>query len=286
MLNRRTSFLLIALLFISISCKQVQPTQEGVPAAQVGNAVLFEEEIEKLYPEGYSEEQKEVVRTQVIEQWINQQLLVQEAIRTRISERPEVLKRVQEAQNDVLAQAMREIWLSNLDSLKVTKLEAQTFYEKNKEQFVLQERHIRFRHVQTPDLESSRNAKTELLRGIPFQTVVEKYALEKTNTLTEAEAFHPISLSLASLPDLNRYLHVIGLNEISPIRLLDGRYHFVQLVEERAAGEHPDLEWVLDRITDWLLLEKKRKIINSLERELYIKAEVSNEINTYTQKDN
>lgn len=277
----RYKLLLILLFTTTLACEQVEKLPSGTPVAKVGNAVLHEEDLLELYPEGFSQDQKNVLKQQLVENWIKEQLLIQEAIRTRLAERADVLKRMEKARQEVLAQAMRESWLKNMDSLNVSKVEAQTFYEKNKTQFVLQERHVRFRHIQTADLESSRNAKSELLRGIPFNTVVERYALEKTATITNSETFQPISVAIAGLPEMNRYLQVMGINEISPIRLLDGRYHFVQLTEERAAGEHPDMDWILGRITDWLLLEKKRKIIQSLERELYLKAEISNEITLY-----
>lgn len=280
--NRNLSLLLSISLMSLFSCEQAQIMPNGTPAAKVGSSTLYQEDISGKVPDAFSPEQRKLAVDQIKDAWIKQELLVQEAERLGISKNVDIQLKVKQAVHEVLAQALREHWLANTDSLVISKSEAQQFYETNKAQFVLQERHVRFRHIQTPDLESSKLAKSALLSGIDFNTVVEKYALDKVTTLNNSSIFFPISVALSAYPELNRYLQVIGINEISPIRLLDGKYHFVQIIDERAAGEHPDLEWILSRITDWLLIEKKRKILTSLERELYLRAEISNEITVYT----
>lgn len=276
------NFIVILSLLSLFQCEQAQLSQNGTPAAKVGSSILYVDELENKIPPNFNEDQKKQSVQQLKESWIKQELLAQEAERIGLSHNKDIQQKIRQAQQEVIAQAVRDHWLSNSDSLIVTKAEAQLFYEKNKAQFALQERHVRFRHIQTLDLESSKSAKTALLGGQPFEKVVDLYGFDKTETLNSATIFYPISVALRDYPDLNRYLQVIGINEISPIRLLDGRFHFVQLIEERNIGEHPDLDWILTRITDWLLLEKKRKMLISLERELYLRAEISKEITIYT----
>jgi hypothetical protein len=47
---------------------------------------------------------------------------------------------------------------------------------------------------------------------------------------------------------------------------------------EKPKGEHPDLEWLLSEIQQWLLLEKKRTSFKSYQQNLYLQAEANNEI--------
>jgi hypothetical protein len=77
---------------------------------------------------------------------------------------------------------------------------------------------------------------------------------------------------------MNRYLQRIGLSEISVIEKVGNEYHFVQLLEEKPKGEHPDLELLLSEIQQWLLLEKKRTSFKSYQQNLYLQAEANNEI--------
>jgi len=85
-------------------------------------------------------------------------------------------------------------------------------------------------------------------------------------------------MAVSDLEELNRYLEIIGINEISPIRQFNGQYHFVQLVEQYEKGEHPNLDWLLGKIKEWLTIEKRRKLFTNYIRNLYLKAESNNEI--------
>jgi len=49
-------------------------------------------------------------------------------------------------------------------------------------------------------------------------------------------------------------------------------------MEERPAGDNPDLDWLIPQIEEWLKLEKARRITNSYIRNLYLEANANNEI--------
>ena len=55
----------------------------------------------------------------------------------------------------------------------------------------------------------------------------------------------------------------------------------VQLLDERAKGDHPDLEWLIDQIKEWLILEKRRRVFNTYVKNLYLQAQANNEIETF-----
>lgn len=273
--------IVIGFSLLLVSCEQAEKPLNDKPFARVGSSYLYEQDVLRRLPSTFNEEQKTNFITQYREQWIRRELIAQEANRSGLSEQKEMKLKIEDATKDVLAQAYRDFWIHKIDSVQVSLSEVQTFYENNKSQFILQERHIRYRHIKTADLTSSKAAKSDLMRGIPFEQVVEKYALDKASTLSEAQIYYPIQLAAAQYPEMNKYLQIIGNMEISIIRLLDGKFHFVQITDERPAGTHPDLNWILQRIKEWLILEKKRKILTTLERELYLKAELNNEIKLF-----
>ena len=275
------SLFILGFSLLHLCCEQAEKPQKGTPLAKVGKSFLYEHDVLRRLPDTYNEEQKNNFIAQYRDQWVRRELIAQEAKRSGLSEQEELKLKIEDAEKDVLAQAYRDYLINHTDSVHVSLNEVQTFYENNKSQFILQERHIQFRHIKTANLENSKAAKSDLMRGISFEKVVEKYALDKASTLSEAQVYYPIQLAASQYPELNKYLQVIGNMEISIIRLLDGKYHFVQITDERPAGTHPDLDWILDRIKEWLILEKKRKILTTLERELYLKAEINNEIKLF-----
>lgn len=265
-----------------MSCTQQQETVNEKLFARVGNEVLTVREAKRHIPAGITDKQAELrYMEQYRSRWIKNRLLAQEARRYTLHEEDVIKERLQNQESQILAQVLRDYWIQQSDSLTVSQNEAQAYYEKHKSQFILQERHVQYRHVQTANLSESRAAKADLMRGISFQDVVDKYALNKSQTLSDAEQFWPISVAAAEYEPLNRYLQIIGLQEISPIRRLDGRYHFVQLMEQKAKGEHPDIDWILNRIQSWLQLEKRRKMISNFEQQIYLNAKVNNEIEEF-----
>jgi len=211
--------------------------------------------------------------------WIESRLISQEAERLGINNKTEVQQRIEVLKADVYRVALKNVVLKNdTTTTSVGTQEAKNYYERYKKQFLLQERYVRFRHLKTETLEQSRQAKSALLQGTDWREVVETYGIDKEETLSNSAKFWPISMAINDLEALNRYLEIIGINEISPIRRLNGQYHFVQLVEQYAEGEHPNLDWLLQKIQQWLTIEKRRKLFNNYIRSLYLKAESNNEI--------
>ncbi len=88
-------------------------------------------------------------------------------------------------------------------------------------------------------------------------------------------------MALAHHEVMNTMIRRIGITEISPIRRVNGDYHFVQLMETRPEGGHPDLDWLIGQIKEWLLLERRRRHFNSYVKNLYLNAQSNNEIDTY-----
>jgi hypothetical protein len=276
------SIFALFIVFVAVSCTQQQETVTEKLYARVGNEVLTVQEAKRHIPSGVTDD-KEQLRylEQYRSRWIKNRLLAQEARRNALHEQDLIQQRIKNQESQILAQVLRDYWLQKSDSLKVTRNEAQSYYEKHKSQFILQERHVQYRHLQTANLTESRNAKADLMAGISFEDVVDTYALNKSQTLSDSKQFWPISAAAAKYEPLNRYLQIIGIQEISPIRRLDGRYHFVQLIEQKTKGEHPDIDWILNRIQNWLELEKRRKLISNFEQQIYLNAKVNNEIEEF-----
>ena len=273
-------FVLIGLLLAG--CGGDSVSDESQRLARVGSEVLTLEEARENIPAFiYQQDSVNAIR-QYREDWIRQQLMLQEAYRLQIRQNKETLKRLQRLQNEVLTEALKDEVLARFEeTLNVTDEEVQNYYQANKEQFILDEKFVRFRHLEADDVESARAAKRELLRGIPWEEVAQKYSVEPDLALRNSEQFWPVSLAMRDMEILNRYLNVIGQMEISPIRRIGSNYHFVQLIETRAKGEHPDLEWLMSQIKDWLRMEKRRRYYNSYVKNLYLKAESNNEIESY-----
>lgn len=269
-------------LFMFWGCNSSMSGDEVERLARVGNEYLTLEQARDQVPDFMLQEDSVNALNSFRKTWIENQLMLQEAQRLQLRQNNEVRRKLQKAQQEVLTQALKDIVVSKYEEeLIVSDEEARNYYQAHKDQFVLNERFVQFRHLIAEDIESARAAKRELMQAVPWPEVAQKYSINPEAKITESEQFWPISMAASDISIMNRYLKIIGQSEISPIQRVNGNYHFVQLLESRAKGEHPDLDWLMEQIKDWLLLDKRRRHFSSYVKNLYLKAQSNNEVETY-----
>ena len=278
----KTVAICVLLVIYTTACTSPRSGDEVKRLARVGNEYLTLEQARTQIPDFMLQQDSIGALKAYRETWIENRLMLQEAERLQLRRNSEVQHKIQQAQQEVLTQALKDAVISDYeDELVITDEEARNYYQAHKEQFVLNERFVQFRHLIAEDIESARAAKRELMQAVPWPEVARKYSLNAEAKITESEQFWPISMAASEINIMNRYLKIIGQSEISPIQRVNGNYHFVQLVESRAKGEHPDLDWLMEQIKDWLLLDKRRRHFSSYVKNLYLKAQSNNEVDTY-----
>jgi len=279
--------LLISILLgaISFSCTRKAEFSEP-PLAKVGSAILTVSEARANIPSSVLEQDSISAFQRYRDDWIEQQILIQEAYRLRVHRQDDVIKRLDQIRSDYIAKAAQQFIITELGKdIIVTDEEARTYYQENKDSFVLEERYVRYRHVRSRTLQDAQDAREDLLRGIEWEVVANNFSINPELSVRESERFWPESVAASDVEILNRYLGLIGLSEISVIEQVGNEFHFVQLLEERAQGDHPDLEWLIDQIKEWLILEKKRIAFNTYVKNLYLQAQANNEIETFDVQD-
>lgn len=265
-----------------LSCTSPAPQNRDNTLARVGNEYLTLEEARSSVPEFLLRQDSIGTLKKYRDDWIQQQIILQEAQRLGLSKNEEVKRKLRKAREEVLRKALKDYVVgSNQDKLKVTDEEARNYYQANKEQFVLDEEFVQFRHLRARTLKEARAAKKDLLGGVPWPEVAREYAIDAESAIENSGQFWPLSMALSEISIMNRYLNIIGQNEISPIQRVNGVYHFVQLIESRAEGEIPDLDWLLNKIKDWMKLNKQRQNFSSYVKNLYLKAKSNNEVETF-----
>jgi len=261
-------------------CEQFQTAPDDTPVlARVGNDVLTLQTAVENIPGVVLHQDTVTAIKNYQEKWVGQKILEREARRIGLDNNPDLIQRMDRLRSQLIQGALRDAVLSqHRDQLLVSREEAQNYYQANRERFILDERYVRFRHMTTRTRVESDNAKRDLMSGHAWQDVANRYSINPEHQIRESEKFIPISIAGSEVPAMNRFLQVIGITEISPTQVHGGYFHFVQLVEDRPEGDHPDLDWLIDQIVEWLYLEKAQRLINSYERNLYLQADANNEI--------
>ncbi|MDZ7773959.1 MAG: hypothetical protein U5K31_14640 [Balneolaceae bacterium] len=251
--------------------------------ARVGGETLTLQQAREALPEHLLASDSLRALTSYRDEWVRSRLMSREAERLGLIRSEEVQRRLERARREVLSEALRsQIMRQFAEGDSVSNEEARNYFQTHREQFVLQERYVRFRHLETQTIEEARSARQQIMQGEPWPEVARRFGRNPEQAIGQSEQFWPVSMAAADQPVLQRYLEeVIGITEISPVRRLGTTYHFVQLMEAREAGEQPDLEWLMTQIKDWLRMEKRRRHFSSFVKNLYLKAESNKEVETF-----
>jgi len=282
-LSYKFSLLIILGIILSlVSCQQTSQQNADNALARVGNEYLRVEQAIDDIPEAVLSEDSVEALTQYRDNWIRQQLLVQEAKRLGLEQKSAIQQKIDRAREEILRQALKDYVLTSSEKdVQISDEEARTYYQANKEQFVLEEDFVKFRHMRTKTIKEARNARQDLLDGVPWPEVARTYAINPSTVISESDQYWPVSMAAQDIDIMNRYLTVIGQSEISPIQRVNGIYHFVQLMDTRSEGDHPNLEWLIEQIKDWMTLNNRQRNFSSFVKNLYLKAESNNEVETF-----
>lgn len=280
------NLLFITLILILFQSCQPKSGNDTVILAEVGNQILTHSEALSSIPVNALDTDSTLALKKYTDDWVRRQIILQEADRLNFTDRRDVRERMQRVQDEFILQAVQDYIISEFeDDLSVSELEARNYYQQNKDKFTLEEQYVQYRHVITESISEAQNAKRELMRGTDWETVAKGYSKYPDLKIRESQKFWPISISGGDVNMLNRYLRVIGPSEISPIYRSGNEYHFVQLIDERPEGDHPDLDWLIEQIREWLTLEKRKRAFNTYVKNLYLQAQANNEIKIYNETD-
>ncbi len=268
-------------ILILVSCEQRIRDHDGVVLAEVGSHVLLLSDVKKDIPEEvYAQDSLRII-INYKNNWINRKLKVMEASRLGLDQNSAVQHRIRQATESILVDAFNEAVYLEMKDEHVSLSEAQSYYESNKDKFILAEKYVQYRHVMAASLADAQNARNALLRGRSWTSIAEQYSVYPQQAIRTSRQFWPLSTAAMQYEALNNFLQVIGVTEISPIRRIGDHYHFVQLMDSREAGNHPQVDWIIDQISDWLMLERRRKQLRAMEQSLLLRAQANNELKIF-----
>jgi len=267
-----------------LSCTKETIDAEIPVVAEIGGEQLtLEDALDKIPPALLNADSARAI-SQFADQWTAERLWLREAVRIGLHEDPEFLDRAERAREQLLIQYLQETVLrENAAELTVEKEDAQVYYQEHKDKFILNEKFLKIWMISTQTRADAVRAREELMRGIPREKVYEKYHVDSGSQSYHGELFHPLSWLLNDLPFMKTYLENMGRNELSPVLSFQGKYHFIQIMDEKTTDETPDLEWLIETLQGMLQRENSAKILNSFIRSLSLRAESNLEINRMSE---
>ncbi len=229
-----------------------------------------------LLPASASEADSSFFAQSIIENWIQHQVLAKKASDLGLANSQEFEQRYTQLKTQLLSELLLDYVSVNQTEITVSRDEVMQYYNQHRSSIVLPERHLQFHHMITETLEDAEQARSEIFMGLDWEEIALRYSVDPEYSISNSRIFHAESNVLEDFPPLQVFARRMGITEVSPNRIINDNYHFIQLVDDRAEGDIPDLEWALYLIEEWLLNDKKKQFLDSYKRSLVREAKNSN----------
>lgn len=202
---------------------------------------------------------------QVIEQWVTNQLLFQEALDRGLSDEPEVKQLLEESRRSVLVSALiSKMYEENPATPSPAELQA--YYERNKEQMRLLEPFVRIRYLTTRSAAAAAEVRNGLARGgtdladSTWNAYVGQYATDPDGARTLAQSYVAESRLFMNQQAARQALRTLGAGQVAPVFEADSLHHVLQLVARVPAGTLPEPAWIEEELTRRLVIESRKQL--------------------------
>lgn len=261
---------ILVLLVAASSCKKNDESfqKDSTIVAMVNNRKLYMSELDNIIHPAISQKDSTALANSYIDQWVRDQLLMQEASKF-FSTDFEIEKLVDDYREKLIKFNFEEKIIAERFDTLVTDNELSGFYEKNKEQFVLNQPLFRCYYAKVPDTakkidnfyRSWRKNDTEVMDEYLSKNSIER-ALDEKRWYT--------------WPQIENWSDQFSLSSAKSAvdqHISDGDFeYFLKVLEYRAEKEISPLPFIKDQLVQMILHKRKQNIIEGYKTELYDKA--------------
>jgi len=247
-------FPVIILVLTGTGCWKRIDEKEVV--ARVGSAVLTKSALkEQMSWEGFRADQQ----SNYIERWVNRELLFAEARQQGLDQNRELQYQLDLFEKEQMIHQLMERTFA--ERISIDEDEITSYYEKNKDQFVVQEDEVRIYHLLTKDRQEAELARQEIRAGKPFRDV----AKERSIGFFKDEGGDMGFIRRQDvIPELSRTAFMLPEGRLSSIIPSKHGYHLIQVVKKRNAGNIKELSEVRDEIIQRLRVTKESAVYYDL----------------------
>jgi hypothetical protein len=242
------------------------------PVARVGDAYLYQSDIEHLFSNDISKEDSVKIRNGYIEKWIKRQLLLERAELNLPDKEKDIQKLIDDYRTTLLIYKYKQQLLAQkLDTL-IPEKEKREYYSDNKDNFILGEPLAKVLYIKLPVdapklnrvkrwYKSTRENDIAELENYCFQ-FAEKYDDFQDDWVKFREIMMDVPYEINNEDRFLKYNRSIQAKDSTHLYLI----HIRELMEK---GEYAPFEFVNDNITNILLNKRKIEFIKNLEYEMY-----------------
>jgi len=276
--------LLLVLITSFVSCDTEEPVEEKVKVARVGTTHLFEEELIKDIPSGLSQEDSLLFVEQQINNWIDEQIVLQKAEEVLPQEAKDVKERLEKYRKSLIIYAYEQKFIKERLDTAVSNVEIEEYYSTHEDDFMLKDYIVKALYLKiskgTPDIE-----KPQLHFKLEQETDVNEMRYYAD---LYAVQFHYDAEQWLFFDDVLKVIPLQGVNSESFIRKKkkmmfedENFIYFINITDFMLKDAISPLSFEREKIKTILLNLRTIDLRNKLREDLYNDARKAQQIETY-----
>ncbi len=253
--------------------------------AEVFDYSLYMDEVNEVIPDGLSSQDSAQFVKNYIQQWVENKLILEKA-KENISENFD--KELEIYKNSlILYEYQKEIIGQLLDTV-VSDEEAEAYYEKNKDNFLLKDNIVKVLYVKLEKQDKNIGKMASLLQR---QSLSDKEALELENLVARSAVNYFLDTQKWLLfSDLVKEIPIETYNQENFlknnrfIKIADNDYvYLVDIIDFKIKESVSPFSLEKERIREVILNKRKFEILSNLQKELLKEAENKGNVKIYTK---
>lgn len=254
-----------------LSCQQ---TEKSRPVARVYDKYLYQSDIQNIFLTNVGKEDSILITQSYIEKWIQIQLLLKQAENNLTEKQKNVARQLEDYRASLLIHKFEQAYINEKIDTVIKESEIKDYYLANKGNFLLSEPIVKALFIklrkEAPQsnkikeiYRSKRQEDIQLLDNLAYQAA--------TNYDFFNDQWVPFSVISRQLPYPVENIEQVFTRGY--VEMEDGSYiYLVSVKEVKLQGEIAPLEYTTNELRQFILNSRKQKLIEQLERNIYIKA--------------
>ena len=260
-------------------------SEKGVLLASVGEEELYQNDLNFLFAYNrYSyDDSIELVKT-YSENWVEEQILVQEAKKSDKIDFSVIDNRVENFKNDLLIQELENNQIQERLDTNVTEEEIQNYYMNNQKEFQLNDYLVKVLYLKIP------------FDAPDIEKIGQAYKLTRPTDLAEIESYAKIYASnfyydIENWIYFDDLLKEIPLQDINKDKFIlkrsktrfeeSGSYYFLNIIDYKLKNTTSPLSFERENIIDRIINTRIKTLREEIKNEIITKAYAENEVKIY-----
>lgn len=198
---------------------------------------------------------------QFLDRVVRRELLVQEAEKRKVGERPEVAEQVANLRRELMIRSLVQSEIA--DKVKVEDKDIQDYFDSHADEFSGDT--VRIRHILVQTEDEAKDVKARLAKNEPFEDLAKKMSRDPNSAAKGGDLGYMGREQM--LPDFAKAAFALKVNEVSDIVRTPFGFHVIKLVD-RKKGQPMTFEQVKGQLQRRLLDERQSQRFQAWLKEL------------------